>query len=125
MEDLGRLVRGAEAVRILGIAVDNGTRVVVVNDDVDTIDESWEQAALRACGEHVGHNIATSRRVKQRTRKRFAKFGAQPGLPITGYDVPEGAKTYFGWTRQDDATPIIAEGLRLLRETGNCAAVAD
>ena len=81
MEDLGRLVRGADAVRILGIGVDHGTRTIVVNDAIDTADETWEQSALRACGEHVGHNVHTSRRIKQKTRNRFAKFGGSPALP--------------------------------------------
>src|SRR5262245_19548078 len=34
MEDTGRLVRGSEAVRLFGIAVDHGTRVVAPNDCV-------------------------------------------------------------------------------------------
>lgn len=63
MEDLGRLVRGADAIRLLGVAVDHDIRVIVANDSIDTIDEAWERAALRASGEHVGRNVHTSRRL--------------------------------------------------------------
>ena len=38
-EDIGRVVRGAEAVRLCGIAVDHGTRVLAPNDCFDT--KSW------------------------------------------------------------------------------------
>jgi site-specific DNA recombinase len=41
-EDLGRLVREAEAVRVCGIAVDHGTRVLAPNDCSDTDDPDWE-----------------------------------------------------------------------------------
>jgi hypothetical protein len=59
MEDLGRLVRGPEAARLLGVAVDHGTRAIAINDYLDTADPTWEQDALRACSEHVGHNAHT------------------------------------------------------------------
>jgi hypothetical protein len=36
MEDVGRMVRGAEAVRLWGIAVDHGTRCIAPNDCCDT-----------------------------------------------------------------------------------------
>ena len=49
MEDIGRLVRGAEAVRLCGIAVDHGVRVISPNDYVDTAEDSWEENVLDAC----------------------------------------------------------------------------
>ena len=52
MEDVGRLVRGAEAVRLWGVAVDHGTRCIAPNDCCDTADENWEQDLLEACAEH-------------------------------------------------------------------------
>lgn len=45
-EDLGRLVRGVEAVRLLGIAVDHGIRVIVPNDNVD-------RGAVRSSGTYA------------------------------------------------------------------------
>ncbi len=40
-EDLGRMVRGTEAVRLCGIAVDQGTRVLAPNDCIDTAESTW------------------------------------------------------------------------------------
>ena len=56
VEDMGRLVRGAEAVRLCGIAVDHGVRVLSPNDAIDTAEDTWEEDVLDACKEHVGHN---------------------------------------------------------------------
>ena len=65
MEDVGRLVRGTDAVRLWGIAVDHGVRCIAPNDCVDTIDESWEEDLISACRDHVGHNAHTSKRLKR------------------------------------------------------------
>lgn len=125
MEDLGRLVRGGEAVRLFGVAVDHGTRAISPNDRVDTINPTWEEDALAACRDHVAHNAHTSRRLKQKLMNRFEKFGGATGRPIAGYIVPPGARTYGDWLIEDEATPIIAEGLRRLRCDGNCEGVAE
>ena len=90
MEDVGRLVRGAEAVRLWGIAVDHGTRCIAPNDCCDTADENWEQDLLNATAEHVGHNAATSKRLKKKLMNRFKKYGAVTPCPIYGYIKPRG-----------------------------------
>lgn len=124
-EDIGRMVRGAEAVHICGIAVDHGTRVIAPNDCIDTADDSWEEDVISACRDHVGHNAHTSKRLKQKLMNRFKKFGGAVALPVAGYIKPEGAKTYDDWLKDDAATPIIKEGarrlaLRILPGAGTC-----
>jgi hypothetical protein len=123
-EDIGRLIRGGEAHRLCGVAVDHGTRVLAPNDGVDTIDSEWEATVLAACRDHVGHNAHTSKRIKQKKQNRFRKFGGATPCPIAGYEKPEGAETYDDWRKIDEATPIIKEGLRLLGETHNYSRVA-
>lgn len=125
MEDVGRLVRGAEAVRLWGIAVDHGTRCLAPNDCLDTADESWEEDLLAACRDHVGHNAHTSKRLKKKLMNRFKKFGGAAALPISGYVKPDGAASYEDWHKDDAATPIIVEGLKLLKATLNGAVVGD
>ncbi len=125
MEDAGRLVRGAEAVRLWGVAVDHGVRCIAIHDCIDTVDESWESDLMAACSDHMGHNQHTSQRLKTKLMKRFKRNGAAVALPVAGYNKPENAETYFDWVKVDSATPIIAEGLRLLRESKNCTLVAD
>ena len=133
IEDLGRLVRGVEAVRLLGIAVDNGTRVIVPNDNIDTAKESWEADAIKACADHVAHNAHTSQRLKHKLKNRFVKYGGAMAPPIAGYVVPEDAETYNDWLKHPladlktnpNADPWIYDGEKKLRETLNCSAVAD
>jgi hypothetical protein len=123
-DDLSRLIRGGEASRLLGVGVDNCTRSICINDGIDTAEPTWEQDALIACGENVGHNQRTSMRVKQKTMNRFKKFGATANRAVMGYIVPEDAKTYADWQRDPQHETVIREGARILRQTLNGEAVA-
>lgn len=125
VEDIGRLVRGAEAVRLCGVAVDHGTRVLSPNDYIDTAEDSWEEDVISACRDHVGHNAHTSKRLKHKLMNRFLKFGGAMAREIFGYIVPDGAKTYDDWHLDSAATPIIREAVRRLRASLNCSAVAE
>lgn len=124
-DDLSRLIRGGEAVRLLGIGVDNGTRSICINDGIDTVDETWEEDALSACSENVAHNQRTSMRIKQKTMNRFKKFGATSKKRIYGYLVPDGVKSFDDWRKDLAAEAYIHEGARILRATLNGEAVAD
>lgn len=124
-EDVGRLVRGADAVRLWGVGVDYDTRCIAPNDCCDTADDTWEQDVLNACAEHVGHNAHTSKRIKQKKMNRFKKFGGATPCEIYGYIKPPDAKTFEDWHKDDAATPVIREALCLLKATLNCSAVAD
>jgi len=102
LEDLGRLIRGGEAARLCGVAVDHGVRVISPNDCIDTADDTWEEDVLAACKEHVGHNAHTSRRLKHKLMNRFKKYGGATALEPPGYVKPTGAKTYYDWVKDDD-----------------------
>ena len=125
VEDLGRIVRGAEAHRLCGIAVDHGTRVLSVNDDIDTNQPDWEARSMEACKEHMKHNEHTSRRIKQKKKNRFLKYGAATHCQIAGYIKPDGAKTFADWSKDEEATEYIKEGLNILRRSLNGEAVAE
>lgn len=124
-EDLGRLVRGAEAVRLMGIGVDHGTRTIVPNDCIDTADANWEEDALTASAAHVANNAHTSKRLKKKLMNRFRTLGGVLPCEIYGYFKPPGAKTYFDLQKVAEATPIYQEMFRRLRETKNQEKVAD
>jgi site-specific DNA recombinase len=135
MEDIGRLVRGAEAHRLCGIAVDHGARVLSPNDGVDTDEDTWEEDVLDACKEHVGHNAHTSKRLKQKLMNRFKKFGGATAREIPGYikppkqktddESPPKSRTYDEWLKDMSLTDKIQSGAQTLRRTLNCSAVAD
>jgi len=124
-EDVGRLVRGSEAARLWGVAVDHGTRCIAPNDCCDTADDNWEQDILTACAEHVGHNAHTSKRIKHKSMNRFKKFGGATPCEIFGYIKPDGSKTYDDWRKDEAAATIIREALQRLKVSLNCSAVAD
>lgn len=123
-DDLSRLIRGGEAAKLLGIGVDNGTRTICINDGIDTADGTWEEDALNACSENVAHNERTSKRLKQKLKNRFRKFGGAMARPIHGYIVTEEAKTYDDWQKDLQAEAWIVEGAARLREWLNCSALA-
>jgi site-specific DNA recombinase len=124
-DDLSRLIRGGEAARLLGVGVDHGTRSICLNDGIDTIESTWEQDALNACSESVAHNEATSKRIKTKTANRFKKFGWPTGRPTAGYIVPEGARSYDDWQKDEAATPVIQAGKKILKADLDYAPVAD
>ena len=124
-EDIGRMIRGAHAVRLCGIAVDHGTRVIAPNDFIDTAHPNWEEDVMDACRQHVGHNAHTSMRLKQKLMNRFTRFGGATAREIYGYLKPTGSKTYGEWQKDPAAVPVFEEWRRLLQQTGNCSEVAD
>ena len=125
VEDIGRPIRGGEAVRPCGVAVDHGVRVLAPNDGIDTNDDTWEEDVLSACQDHVGHNAHTSKRLKQKLMNRFVKFGGATAREIYGVIKPPGATKYGEWLKDTDATSNIQEGTDVLKATLNCSAVAD
>ena len=125
LDDIGRLVRGTEANRLIGIGVDFGTRTIAPNDYIDTNDSGWEEDVISACRDHVGHNSHTSKRIKQKCMNRFKKNGQATGLPIAGYIKPDDAESYHDWSVDEASRPIIRKGAKDLRHHLNCSAIAD
>lgn len=125
MEDVGRLVRGAAAVEIWGIAVDNGVRCIAPNDGCDSANPTWEEDLMSACKDHVSHCAHTSRRIKHKQMNRFKRNGAVLPLVVFGYIKPEGAKAYSQLQKDETATPHLKSGLEVLRSTKCWMAVAD
>ena len=125
MEDAGRMVRGAAAVGLWGIAADKRTRCIAPHDGCDTNDPTWEVDLMSACGDHVSHCAHTSRRIKNKQMNRFKRNGGAIPLLVYGYIKPEGAKFYSELQKNDAATPILHEGLDILKKTKSWTAVAD
>lgn len=125
MEDVGRMVRGTAAKDLWGLAVDNGIRCIAPNDGLDTANESWEEDLIAACKDHVSHCAHTSRRIKHKTMNRFKRNGGSIPLQTYGYIKPPGAKHFSELIKDDAATPILREGLEILRRTRCWISVAD
>jgi site-specific DNA recombinase len=129
-DEISRLIRGVEAKRFLGIGVDHGTRSICLAEDIDTADDTWEEDVINACGENVAAQNRTSHRIKTRLMHRFRRSAGPTGRPISGYIIPEGAKTYLEWLKDETATPIVLEAIDSIlnrpdrAKPANCSAVA-
>ncbi|MBL9091590.1 MAG: recombinase family protein [Planctomycetaceae bacterium] len=131
IDDLSRLIRGADAASFLGLGKDHGTRTVCIQDGIDTDNGSWEVDALNACSENVAHNEKTSKRVKTKTMNRFKKDGWTPRRPIASTVAPEGATSFDEWFKLQDVDDPVHAGRKMLlsarkdRTRVNYTAVAD
>ena len=90
-EDLGRIVRRFGAVTLCEIAEDAGTRVIAINDNVDTQDPNYRPSAAFAAIRHEACNEDTSRRIRRSLVGRF-ESGILPLRLIAGYDVIDEGK---------------------------------
>ncbi len=70
-EDLGRIVRRVHAVLFAEACVDNGTRLIGINDHIDTADPNWRSNAFFAAMHHERSNKDTSDRIKRTLTHRF------------------------------------------------------
>lgn len=86
VEDASRLFRDVAAcIELVRIAVDQGIRVVAINDEVDTDDEeNWEDRLYEAARHHARTNRDTSKRIK-RTHEALFEMGAAIGKLKPGY----------------------------------------
>ncbi len=124
-EDIGRIMRSAQAVRLCGIAVDHGVRVIAPNDCIDTADETWEEDVISACRDHVGHNAHTSKRLKHKLMTRLMRDGGAAAREIVGYIVGAAVTNYNDWKKDATATPVFNEWFLRLKKYPNCSALAD
>src|SRR5262249_51867050 len=61
-EDLGRIYRRLQALTFCENCMDEGTRVVAINDHIDTSDEGWRMHGLFAVARHESYNVDTAKR---------------------------------------------------------------
>jgi DNA invertase Pin-like site-specific DNA recombinase len=67
VEDSGRLFRHETAFgELIETAVDNGIRVLCLNDDVDTSEPDWEDPLHEATRHHARSNRYTAKRIRRK-----------------------------------------------------------
>ena len=131
VEDCSRLFRNANAcMDLVYHAVDEGIRVISINDEVDTADEEyWEDRLYEAARHHERSNRFTSKRIK-RAHEDLWQMGAAIGLLKTGYrreashpaqgkDPEEGP--YFDKIDEQQAPAIYDTYLRIAARESPCA----
>ncbi len=123
MEDLGRHMRRVHAVLFCELCEDMETRLVAINDDIDTFKE-WRLHAFFAAMKHEASNKDTSERIKRTLRHRFMQ-GEVVQFPIFGYIKPQGTKTDKDLKRDPAAEPVYAEWFRRLDKGEVYSEIAD
>lgn len=86
-EDLGRISRRIHAIIFCEEAEDVGTRVIAINDHVDTAKGNWKQASIFASFKNEAFCKDTSDRIKRTLRNRFLQ-GEIFQCEIFGYIKP-------------------------------------
>lgn len=132
-EDLARIYRNPRyQYDFVQNAVDAGTRVICIGDNLDTADENWEITMGAAALRHGLHIPDTRRRVRRTATHSFHKGGMVQKIRY-GYrklTPEEAASAQFGpkdlrIAKQSECTPIIQEMAQRVQRGETYAAIAD
>jgi DNA invertase Pin-like site-specific DNA recombinase len=123
-EDLGRIFRRVHAQFFCESCEDCDTRLIAINDHIDTAQDNWRVLAGFATMRHEMYNSDTAKRIRRSHRNRFLQGGVVQTVPF-GYLKPPGAKTDAEIQKDPNAEPIYAEMFRRLEERASYAEVAD
>ena len=123
-EDLARLCRRMKAYEICEVAQDCGTRLIAINDSVDTARDDWHLSALFGVFRHESYTRDTGKRIRRTLRNRFAQGGVVQSV-IYGYIKPPGAKSDAELQKDETASPIYDTWFRMLEDGASYSEVAD
>jgi DNA invertase Pin-like site-specific DNA recombinase len=123
-EDLGRIFRRAHALLFCEACEDVGTRLVAINDHVDTCQDNWQVLAGFATLRHELHNADTAKRIRRTLRNRFQQGGVVQTM-VFGYIKPPGTKTDQDLQKDPKAEAIYQEIFRRLESGASYSEVAD
>ena len=124
VEDLGRICRRLHAYMVIEHAEDHGTRVIAINDHLDTGSDNWRNNALFAVLHHQQHNHDTASRIRRSHRNRFVQGGVVLDT-IFGFEKPKGCKSDDELRKLPEAEPIYEEWFSILERGGTYSEVAD
>jgi DNA invertase Pin-like site-specific DNA recombinase len=123
-EDLGRIFRRVHAQLFCELCEDVGTRLIAINDHVDTGREDWKLHAFFATMRHEMCNADTGKRIRRSLRNRFLQGGVVQ-TTVFGIIKPEGAKTDAELQKDPTAEPIYEEMFRRLEAGASYSEIAD
>jgi DNA invertase Pin-like site-specific DNA recombinase len=123
-EDLARLYRRAKAYDFCELCQDCDTRLIAINDHVDTGRNDWHLSALFSVFRHESYNRDTSERIRRSLRHRFPQ-GLVFQFSIYGYVKPENAKSDAEVSKDPAAEAVYDEWFRRLEHGASFAEVAD
>src|SRR5262245_45227791 len=74
-EDLGRIARRTHVVQFCEHCEDHNTRLIALNDQIDTAQDNWHAIAGFASLRHEMYNADTGKRIRRSLRHRFTQGG--------------------------------------------------
>jgi hypothetical protein len=123
MEDLSRHMRRMHAIIFCEMCEDEDTRLIAINDGIDTCKE-WRLHAFFAAMKHEQGNKDTSLRIKRTLRNRFVQGGVVQ-FTIFGYIKPPGAKSDDELQKDPAAESILKEWFERLDRGETFSEIAD
>ena len=123
-EDLGRISRRIHAQLFCELCEDTNTRLIAINDSVDTGVENWRMSASFATIRHEFYNDDTARRIRRSLRSRFQNGTILGTLPY-GIIRPKGVEKDTDLVKDPGAQDIYDEMFRLLNTGASYSEVAD
>ena len=123
-EDLARIFRRVHAHIFCELCEDFDTRLIAINDNVDTARDDWRMHSFFAVFKHESGNRDTAKRIRRSLRNRFNNGGVVQTLPY-GYIKPPGAKSDQDVKKAPEAEPIYEEWFSRLERDESYAEVAD
>ena len=124
VEDLGRICRRTYAVIICEQCEDTGTRLLALNDSVDTFDDTWKLSASFATLRHEKYSDDTAKRIRRSHRNRFVNGGVFQ-CAIYGYLKPPGAKSDADIKKDPEAEAVYDTIFTKLEDGVSFSEVAD
>ena len=124
VEDLGRVCRRVHAFLFAESCEDQETRLISLNDNVDTAVEGWRLHSFFAVMRHELYNSDTSKRIRRTQRNRFLAGGIVQFV-IAGHIKPEGAKTDADLRKDPAFEAIYDKVFQMFEDEAPFAEVAD
>jgi len=124
VEDLGRVCRRNRAIDFCEQCEDAGTRLVAINDSIDTARDDWRLSAFFASFKHESGNKDTSNRIRRSQKHRFGKGEVVQTFPY-GYVKAPGAKSDADVAKDPAAVPVYETVFGMLEGGASYAEVAD
>lgn len=124
VEDIGRFCRRNRAVDFCEMCEDANTRLVAINDSIDTAEDNWRLSAFFASFKHESGNKDTAKRIRRSLRNRFEHGGVVQTFTY-GYIKPASAKCDADIHKAPNAELVYEEWFRLLEAGATYAEVAD
>ena len=123
-EDLARIFRRSHAYAFCEFCEDHDTRLVAINDSVDTAGD-WQVHAWFSTFKGEMHNRDTSKRIKRSMDNRFVGGGTLPSL-IYGYEkMTPDAKTDAGLRKVPEAGPVYDMIFTMAEDGASYSEIAD